>query len=229
MRPDITALAHFYASPVGVKMVAALSPLIMPLLRLRSGDRLLGLGFAQPFLPIDGPMVVQACPALQGVMRWPNDAPNRACLVDDKNLPFTDALFDQVLLVHGLEYVEPARGLLREVWRVLAPGGQLLLVVPNRASLHHLLDQSPFANGRPYSRRQVQTLLQDAMFTPLITNSSVALPGFLRTTWVDRLIVRAWPGSGGIHIILAQKNDSAAPVMAGKMRRSRLAIRTNPL
>jgi SAM-dependent methyltransferase len=228
MRPDITALAHYYASPAGAKLVAALSPLVTPLLRLRSSDRLLGLGFAQPFLPTEGPVVVQACPALQGVMRWPSDVPNRACLVDDKSLPFTDALFDQVLLVHGLEYVEPARGLLRELWRVLAPGGQLLLLAPNRASLHHLFDQSLFANGRPYSRRQLQSLLQEALFTPLVLHSSVALPGVLSTTWIDRLMVKTLPGSGGIHIILAQKQDGAAPVMAGKVRRSRLALGTSP-
>jgi SAM-dependent methyltransferase len=226
MRPDITALAQFYASPAGAKLVAALSLLVTPLLRLRSSDRLLGFGFAQPFLPTEGPLVVQACPALQGVMRWPSDAPNRSCLVDDKHLPFTDALFDQVLLVHGLEYVEPARGLLRELWRVLAPGGQLLLLVPNRASLHHLLDQSPFANGRPYSGRQLQSLLQEALFTPLVSHSCVALPGMLSTTWIDRLLVKALPSSGGIHIILAQKQDGAAPVMAGKARQSRLALGT---
>ncbi len=224
MRPDITTLATYYASANGQKLLAALLPHITPLLRVRSSDRLLGLGYAAPYLPIDGPLVVQACPALQGVMRWPAGAPNRACLVDKNSLPFTDALFDQVLLVHALEYAEPGRVLLREVWRVLAPGGQLLLLAPNRQSLHSLMDRSPFGNGRPYSPYQLHMLLQDALFTPLSSRSSVALPGFFSTTWLDRLIVKVLPSSGGIHIILAQKTDGAFPVRAGKAGVTRWAV-----
>jgi SAM-dependent methyltransferase len=224
MRPDITALATYYASASGQKLLTALLPQVTPLLRVRSSDRLLGLGYATPFLPVDGPLVVQACPALQGVMRWPANVPNRACLADEKSLPFTDAVFDQVLLVHALEYAEPARTLLREVWRVLAPGGQLLLLAPNRQSLHSLMDRSPFGNGRPYSPHQLQMLLQDALFTPLTSRSRVALPGAFSTTWLDRLIVKVAPASGGIHIILAQKTDGASPVRAGKARSARWAV-----
>ncbi len=224
MRPDITTLATYYASEHGQKLLAALLPHITPLLRVRSTDRLLGLGYATPFLPIDGPLVVQACPALQGVMRWPLDAPNRACLVDKNALPFTDALFDQVLLVHALEYAEPARALLREVWRVLGPGGQLLLLAPNRQSLRSLMDHSPFGNGRLYSSHQLHMLLQEALFTPLSSRSSVALPGIFSTTWLDRLLVKALPTSGGIHIILAQKTEGASPVRAGKARAARWAV-----
>jgi SAM-dependent methyltransferase len=194
-----------------------MAPLVQPLFRMRSGDRLLGLGYAQPFLPADGPLVVQACPALQGVMHWPRGAPNRACLVDDKQLPFTEAMFDQAMVVHALEYVEPARTLLRELWRVLAPGGQLLLLVPNRSSLHTLFDRSPFANGRPYSARQLHLLLTEALFMPLVSHSCAALPGILRGTWLDRLTLRALPKSGGIHIVLAQKTDGAAPVRSGRV------------
>jgi SAM-dependent methyltransferase len=223
LRADITVLADYYASPAGRKLVATVLPLVQPLLRMRSDSRLLGLGFAQPFLPTDGPLVVQACPALQGVMRWPSDAPNRTCLVDDKQLPFTDALFDQVLVVHALEYVEPARALLREIWRVLAPAGQLLLLVPNRSSLHMLMDRSPFANGRPYSAQQLRFLLEGTLFTPLVSHSCVALPGVLGATLLDRLLLRALPKSGGIHIVLAQKTDGALPGRVGRVRAPRLA------
>jgi SAM-dependent methyltransferase len=216
MRADVTVLADYYASPAGRKTLSSLLPRVAPLLRCSSSERLLGLGFAQAFLPTEGPMLVQACPALQGVMRWPQDSPNRSCLVDDKQLPFIDSLFDQVLVVHALEYAEPARRLLRELWRVLAPGGELLLLVPNRGSLHTVLDASPFANGRPFSASQLLTLLRDSLFEPKVAHTAVALPGVFSGTWLDRMLVRALPKSGGIHIVLAQKTDGAAPARIGK-------------
>jgi SAM-dependent methyltransferase len=216
MRSDVTRLADYYASPTGRKVLASLLPKVTPLLRHAPHERLLGLGFAQNYLPTEGPMRVHACPALQGVMRWPQDAPNRACLVDDKQLPFTDSLFDQVLAVHALEYAEPARKLLRELWRVLAPGGELLLLVPNRGSLHTLMDQSPFANGRPYSAGQLKSLLHDSLFETKVAHTAVSLPWRFSTTLLDRLVLRALPKSGGIHIVLAQKTDGAAPVRVGK-------------
>ncbi len=216
MRPDITALADYYASPAGRKLRAALLPLVAPHVRTAPQDRLLGLGFAQPFMPVSGPIMVHACPALQGVARWPQGAPNLACLVDDKQLPFTDSLFDQVLLVHALEYAEPARKLLRELWRVLAPGGDLLLLLPNRASLHTLMDHSPFANGRPFSAGQLSQLLRDSLFEIKHAHTTVTLPEPFSTTLLDRLLLRSLPKSGGIHIVRAQKTDGAAPVRVGK-------------
>ena len=45
--------------------------------------------------------------------------------------------------------------LLREVWRVLAAGGRLLAVVPNRRGVWARIDTTPFGHGRPYSRSQI--------------------------------------------------------------------------
>ena len=56
-------------------------------------------------------------------------------LVDDTELPLIDEGADRILLVHMLEWSEKPRELLRELWRVLAPNGRLLLVVPNRRGL----------------------------------------------------------------------------------------------
>ena len=39
---------------------------------------------------------------------------------------------DRVLMVHSLEFAESPRETLKELWRVLAPGGRLVIVVPNR-------------------------------------------------------------------------------------------------
>ena len=62
---------------------------------------------------------------------------------------------DRVLLVHALEMAHDPGALLREVWRVLAAGGRLLAVVPNRRGLWARMDTTPFGHGRPYSRTQI--------------------------------------------------------------------------
>ena len=42
---------------------------------------------------------------------------------------------DFVLVVHGLELTDRRSEMLREIWRVLAPQGRALLVVPNRRGM----------------------------------------------------------------------------------------------
>jgi len=50
-------------------------------------------------------------------------------------IPFPVASFDLVVLVEVLEHVPAKRDLLREIWRVLKPGGRLYLTTPNPNSL----------------------------------------------------------------------------------------------
>ena len=71
-------------------------------------------------------------PAGQGVVKWPTTRPALSALVDENELPLPDSAVDRVLLVHALEMTHDPAVLLREVWRVLASGGRLLAVVPNR-------------------------------------------------------------------------------------------------
>jgi SAM-dependent methyltransferase len=46
-------------------------------------------------------------------------------------LPFADASFDVVLLVALLEHVSRPERVMEEAWRVLKPGGEVAIVVPN--------------------------------------------------------------------------------------------------
>ena len=116
-----------------------------------------------------------------------------------------------MLLVHALEISSDAPELLREVWRVLAPGGRLLAVVPNRRGLWARMDTTPFGYGRPYSRSQITQLLRETFFTPTGWGEALYVPPIARG-WFLRSSV-AWERTGaslsapfaGVHIVEATK------------------------
>src|SRR4029077_6328042 len=85
-------------------------------------------------------------PAPQGVVRWPSSRRALAALAEEDGRPRTDSAVDGVLLVHALEMSSDPVGLLREVWRVLAGGGRLLVVVPNRRGGWACVGATPFVS-----------------------------------------------------------------------------------
>src|ERR1044072_774863 len=137
--------------------------------------------------------------------------PALSALVDELDLPLPDASIDRVLLVHALEMAHDPIALLREVWRVLAAGGKLLAVIPNRRGLWARMDTTPFGHGRPYSRSQITHLLRETWFTPAGWGEGLYLPPIARS-WFLRSAV-AWERSGatisapfaGVHIVEATK------------------------
>jgi SAM-dependent methyltransferase len=177
-------------------------------------QRVLGLGYATPYLGLfreEAERCLAFMPAAQGVVKWPTARPALASLVDEFELPLPDNAVDRVLLVHSLEMSHDPVALLREVWRVLASGGQLLAVVPNRRGLWARMDTTPFGHGRPYSRSQTTALLRDAWFTPIAWDEALYIPPIPRG-WFLRS-ARAWERAGaaisapfaGVHIVEATK------------------------
>ena len=116
-----------------------------------------------------------------------------------------------MLLVHALEMSSDPVGLLREVWRVLAAGGRLLVVVPNRRGVWARMDSTPFGHGRPYSRSQIMQLLRETWFTPTGWDEALYVPPIPRG-WFLRSAM-AWERAGatlaspfaGVHIVEATK------------------------
>src|SRR5207237_8730716 len=87
---------------------------------------------------------VALMPASMGVLGWPAEGPNLATLADEGELPFADYSIDRVLVVHAIETSEQAGAMLKEVWRVLAGGGRLLILAPNRRGVCAPPDRTPF-------------------------------------------------------------------------------------
>jgi SAM-dependent methyltransferase len=56
---------------------------------------------------------------------------------DGRNIPFPDDHFDNILCTEVIEHAADPVQLAREMYRVLKPGGQLVLTVPFSARVHH--------------------------------------------------------------------------------------------
>lgn len=220
MLPDVNDLQAFYASPLGQTVRRMLAHRVRARWRGLSGMSLVGLGYASPFLGAFRGEVRQLgalMPNSQGCMRWPVKGPSQAVLVDDDRLPLVDGSIDRLLAVHCLEVADHTRHLLREMWRVLAPEGRMILVVPNRRGVWARLDKTPFGHGQPYSRQQLAQLLEGAMFTPLDWNGALFFPPFgwhvmLRssTAW-ERLGANLSPAFSGVLMVEVRK-ELMAPI-----------------
>src|SRR6202051_5299212 len=135
---DVVDLRNFYAQRLGTVARRFIGRGI----RAHWGDttslRVLGIGYATPYLGLfrdEADRCLALMPAPQGVVRWPSSRPALAASVEEDELPLTDSAVDRVLLVHALEMSSDPVGLLREVWRVLAAGGRLLVVAPKRGGV----------------------------------------------------------------------------------------------
>jgi SAM-dependent methyltransferase len=214
MRVDVLALQRFYASPLGEAVKRAASRRLSALWPNVSELDVLALGYPVPYLGgvrRTARRAVAMMPAAQGAEPWPADGPVLTTLAEDTRLPFMDAIFDRVLLVHALEEALAPHAMLREIWRVMAPEGRLVVIAANRWSLWAQSGATPFGHGRPYSRTQLAALLTDSMFEPVVSARALYAPPI---TWTP--IVRAadafervgeivWPAQGGLVLMEAVK------------------------
>jgi SAM-dependent methyltransferase len=228
MFADVVDLRDFYASRLGQvarRMIRRRIRLIWPDL---AGMRMLGLGYATPYLRpflAEAERVIAFMPAGQGVLAWPAEGPNAVALSDEGELPLPSFSMDRVLLVHGLEFSEQVRPLLKEVYRVLAGGGRLLVVVPNRRGIWARVDATPFGQGHPYTPGQLSHLLREESFTPERNAAALYLPPtgsrmMLRSAGAWEQVGERWFTTfAGVSIVEATKQIYAKPTPARKLRR----------
>ncbi|MEM8804141.1 MAG: methyltransferase domain-containing protein [Pseudomonadota bacterium] len=122
----------------------------------------LGFGFPVPLLRpylADARRVTALMPAQQGVMPWPAGQDNISVLCEETSWPVEADVIDRLIMLHGLETGEDPVALLDECYRVLAPEGRGIFIVPNRAGLWARRDATPFGFGRPYSLGQLEAML----------------------------------------------------------------------
>lgn len=238
MYSDVIDLRDFYAQPIGRVARRMIGLRIREIWPSVSGARLVGLGYATPFLRQfrdEAPLCAGFMPAAQGVVRWPSDGPGRVALVEDISLPLADAAIDRVIVAHGVEAADALPALLREIWRILAPGGRLIIVAPNRRGMWARTDTTPFGQGRPFSRSQLSRLLREGMFSPTSWSRALFVPPF-RWSWLlrsavawERLGGYAWPGFSGVILVEAVKEIYGVVPTRGWRIAERLSPRLDPV
>jgi SAM-dependent methyltransferase len=226
---DVVDLRSFYAQPVGIVARRLLTHAIRERWPRASGQRLVGLGYATPYLGVfreEAERIFAFMPARQGVIKWPAADSCRSALVEETLLPLPDASVDRVLAVHALELTYNAPDMLREIWRVLAGNGRLLVIVPNRRGIWARSDATPFGHGRPFSRGQLIELLREALFTPAGWSEALWIPPVTRIPFLRSSI--AWERVGkalslpfaGVHIVEATK-QVFRPITVRPVKRDR--------
>jgi SAM-dependent methyltransferase len=210
----VTRLIEFYKSPLGKISRALVREEVVRLTGNVRGLRVLGLGFATPYMRFaldKAERVLAFMPARQGASAWPREGPSHTVLCDPLEMPLTDAAVDLIIAVHAFEHIADAEELMRELWRVSAPNARLLIVVPRRRGMWAQADNTPFGDGHPYSRSQMERLLRDHSFVPEHWRDALYLPPSQRalvlksTRLFERIGRILMPMFSGVMVVSARK------------------------
>lgn len=151
----------------------------------------------------------------------------RGVQVDPYALPFLSESVDVVLFPHLLEFIPDPFSLIRETYRILRPGGSLVILNFNPVSLWgagkltHKRDQFPW-NGRSISALYLRCFLarlglsvvhyKTDFFRPLLSNPQ-KLNKYLPLETVGQL---CWPFLGAIYMMVAHKESEEFIMMKSK-------------
>jgi SAM-dependent methyltransferase len=133
---------------------------------------------------ISEPTVIQARTAFtHGV------APLRASTADVRALPFLDDSFDAIYSMGTIEHFDETEQAVREIARVLKPGGRAIVGVPNRhdpflrpllATVLQAVGLYAYGYEKSYSRRALREMLERAGLEVAAETSILFIPGGLR-------------------------------------------------
>ena len=117
------------------------------------------------------------------------DGSLRAAAADVRSLPFRDGSFDAIYSMGTIEHFPESETALREMYRVLRPGGRAVVGVPNRwdpflrpvlARALQTVGLYGYGAERSFSRRSLRRMMESAGFDVVAETAILFIPGWLR-------------------------------------------------
>jgi SAM-dependent methyltransferase len=187
-----------------------------------------GSGMGLPYLAAHSQMVVGGDYTMALLREARKQLPDATLVqMDAQNLPFRDAVFDTVLMLEMIYYVRDQARAFAECRRVLKPGGNLMVCLPNR--------DRPDFNPSPFSTRYpnlgaLRALFVEAGFRPRLYGNFVVeaassrdrmldgvrhfavryklIPGSMRAkSMIKRLMYGRLPTLGAVHDGMAEYTE----------------------
>jgi ubiquinone/menaquinone biosynthesis C-methylase UbiE len=171
----------WFSTPIGLLVKKYESELLLSLLKPRSDEFILDAGCGTGIFTLDvlsfGTYVIGVDLSLPMLSRAEQKARGyhfKAVLADISSLPFSKNLFDKVVSVTALEFIEDAKRVIEELFRVTRKGGRVAV-----ATLNSL---SPWAERRKAEARRGHPLFRKATFrSPDELLAVVPVKGVIRT------------------------------------------------
>ncbi len=222
MHLDVLDLRTFYyRTQLGRGAQAAIRDQVTTLWPEAKGQNVAGFGFAAPLLRpylSEARRVTALMPGQQGVMPWPAGMANVSVLCEETQWPVETDSINKLIVMHGLEASEHPIELLEECYRVLAPEGRALFIVPNRVGLWARRDGTPFGFGRPFSVGQLEAQLRVMGLLPTrhvaaLYQPPSATPFWLKTGQMWEKLGRKVSNrfAGGVLMVEVKKHVPAPP------------------
>ncbi|TGW15883.1 methyltransferase domain-containing protein [bacterium NHP-B] len=153
----------FYDTPVGrFTRQAIMSSLKLP--AHPPTHNVLGVGYVEPFfdaITTAHKVALTPRPLLMDTQHAYPTLP----LDDHAPFPLKDRTFDYVYVFHSFEYTTFPTHFLREVWRMLAPDGKLVMLVPEDHPAWHQPPYNHLPPGHVHTDQDIETLLEDTFLT----------------------------------------------------------------
>ena len=114
-------------------------------------------------------------------------------------------------MLQGLEAADRPNALLEELWRITAPEGRIIVIVPSRRGVWARTDSTPYGQGLPYSKSQLRDLLHRAEFSPIFWGEALYAPPVTRpfmirsAPTIERVGAVLGMPFAGVHIVEAIK------------------------
>ncbi|MBL0317913.1 MAG: methyltransferase domain-containing protein [Alphaproteobacteria bacterium] len=208
--PDIMALSAFYHSHPGELVHRVLVSYVQKFCR---GHHVPTVGIGYTLGVVEEAKAFHIIPAHMVHPEYSlSTSPLRCCIADTCELPIENESLDRLVLLHALEYSNCMPEFLAECWRILEPGGKMLVVVPNRRGFWSHGDQTPFGYGHPFHPMQLSQLLNlvrfrvtglnTALFYPP-TENVILLQAAPIWEWIGKYIMPAFQGV----LIMEAKKD----------------------